>query len=90
LNESGRDAHVMVDESSPATMVTDLFASGVHHVTLSSGGASDAISSVVTQSDLLRWLAVNLVRGESKALGEKPIKSLGLGATTCKSSPSAR
>jgi len=75
VNASGKDAPVMIFKDSPASMLADLFAKGVHRAILFS--KDKEVAHVVSQSDVNRFVSENLKRGALKEIGQKSLKALG-------------
>lgn len=77
VNASGRDPLVPVFEHDPATHALDLFTKRVHRVVVYNN--KNEFTGIVSQSNILHFLADKLVVGDMKNLAEKTLADLGLG-----------
>lgn len=82
IDISGRDPLVPVFETSPVSQVCAVFATGVHHVAIFND-SEDAVTNVLSQTDLLKFLNAHLHMGDSKIVGGKTLAELGLGQGGC-------
>lgn len=76
-NASGRDALVPLFEDSPATEAVGLLSEGLHRVAVANRDGS--VLSIVSQMDLVAFLAGHLHMGNCKEMGALTLDTLGLG-----------
>ena len=76
-NGSGRDPPLPLDVNQPLTLAASLFAAGVHRVAIVN--PEGKITGLVSQSNVISFLADNIERGDCKHMGTKTLEELGLG-----------
>ncbi|KAL6069930.1 CBS domain-containing protein [Balamuthia mandrillaris] len=74
INASGRDPYVPLLANDPVTMLTDIFAKGIHRMPILDDG--QRLSHTISQSDVVQYLSTQLHMGKLKGMGEKTCKQL--------------
>jgi len=76
VGKSGRDPYVPIYETSPVTMLVDLFSQGIHRVAVYN--ADNSVLDIVSQSRIVRMMSEKCHMGSWKQMGELTIEQLGL------------